>query len=118
MKFKIISIGKVKNQNLKNEIEELSKRISRLEIIELKEFKDKNEEIIKKKEGEEILKNLKSDEFKVLLWEHGKEFNTQFFYEKFKNIEQTICFIITGAFGPSEELKKQISIKLSLSQIY
>jgi 23S rRNA pseudoU1915 N3-methylase RlmH len=56
MKFKMISIGKIKNKNILSEIDELKKRISRIEHIELKEIKDNNIEIIKKKEFE-IIKN-------------------------------------------------------------
>lgn len=117
MNFKIITIGKLKNKNLLQEINELKKRISRLEIIELKEIKDKNIEIIKKKEFDLISQNLKKSEFNILLWEHGKEFTTKDFYQKIKNLSQNICFIITGAFGPSEELKKIVNLNLSLSQM-
>lgn len=117
MQFKIITIGKLKNKSLLNEIEELNKRISRLEIIELKEIKDKNIDIIKKKESELILKNLSKSNLNILLWEYGDEFSTKSFYDKIKNISRPICFIITGAFGPNEELKKSVDQILSLSQM-
>lgn len=115
MKFKIITIGKLKNKNLLSEVDELKKRISRLEIVELKEVKDKNTDVIKKKEQELIEKNISKSDYNVLLWEYGKEFSTKEFYEKIKKIDKTICFIITGAFGPSDELKDMVDMKLSLS---
>lgn len=117
MNFKIITIGKLRNQNLINEINELKKRIKRIEIIELKEFKDKNIEVIKNKECEIILNTISKSDYNILLWEFGKEFSTEKFYEKIKYINQTICFIITGAFGPNEELKKNVDLTLSLSQM-
>lgn len=117
MIFKIITIGKLKNQNLINEIKNLKKRISRLEIIELKEIKDKNIEIIKKKEFELISKHLDKSNYNILLSEHGKEFSTKEFYNKFKNIEKPIFFIITGAFGANDDLKNQVDLYLSLSKM-
>ncbi len=117
MKFKIITIGKIKNKNILLEINELKKRIQRLEIIELKEIKDKNEEIIKTKEFEQIKKSLKTDELNILLWEHSKEYSTKNLYEKLKNENKTITFIITGAFGGNEKLKKLIPNQLSLSKM-
>ena len=115
--IKILTIGKIKNSNLSDEINNLTKRISRLKIIELKEVKEKNIELLKKKEFELIKPHLKSSEFKILLWELGKEFKTKDFYEKIKSIDQDITFIITGAYGPSEDLKKESNMNLSLSQM-
>jgi 23S rRNA (pseudouridine1915-N3)-methyltransferase len=117
MQIKILTIGKLKNKNLFSEIEDLMKRISRLEIIELKEIKNKNLEVIKKKEFDLINNYLSSSNYNVLLWEFGLEFNTREFYDKFREIEKPILFIITGAYGPSEELKKKVDLKLSLSKM-
>jgi 23S rRNA (pseudouridine1915-N3)-methyltransferase len=115
--IKIITIGKIKNQSLKLEIEDLMKRLRRVEIIELKEIKDSNTEIIKKKEFELIKPYLVQSSKKVLLWEHGKTYSTQKFYDTIKKIEQEIVFIITGAFGPSQELIDLADMKLSLSEM-
>lgn len=99
MKIKIICVGKVKNKNLITEIDDLIKRISRFEIVYLKEVKDKNIDIIKK-EFDLIKPYLQSSNFNVLLWEYGREFSTRDFYDKFVKIDGTIVFIITGAYGP------------------
>lgn len=119
-KIKIITIGKLKNSSLKSEIEDLKKRISKLEIIELKEIKEKNIEILKKKEYE-LLKPYVQDKSKTtyLLWEHGKEYTTQEFNQEIKKSSenQQLQFIITGAFGPNEQLKSEIQKKLSLSKM-
>ncbi|MCA9459304.1 MAG: 23S rRNA (pseudouridine(1915)-N(3))-methyltransferase RlmH [Nanoarchaeota archaeon] len=117
MKIKIICVGKVKNKNLITEIDDLIKRISRFEIVYLKEVKDKNIDIIKKKEFDLIKPYLQSSNFNVLLWEYGREFSTRDFYDKFVKIDGTIVFIITGAYGPSEDLKKEVNMFLSLSKM-
>ena len=116
-KIKIISIGKIKNKNLLNEVNELKKRISRFEIIELKEIKDKNIQIIKKKEFELIKPLINSSNYNILLIEKGVEFSTKEFYNKLKNENREIVFIITGAFGPNEDLENLVDFKLSLSKM-
>ena len=122
-KLKIITIGKLKNQSLKSEIEDLTKRISKLEIIELKEIKEKNEQILKKKEYELIKPYIQGKEQNTfLLCEYGKEYTTFEFDKELKKISQnnngqTIQFMICGAFGPDEKLKIQLNKKLSLSKM-
>lgn len=115
--IKIITIGKIKNSSLKFEIEDLMKRLRRVEIIELKEIKESNIDKLKDKEFELIKKYLISDSNNILLWEHGKTFSTQKFYEKISKIEKPINFIITGAFGPSRDLINSVNSTLSLSEM-
>jgi len=118
VKFKIIYIGKIKNSNLFSEITNLRKRISRLEILELKEIKENNVKILQKKEFEEIKKHINKTEYNILLLESKNEFSTKEFYTFLeKNKEKKICFIITGPFGPNNDLKELVDFKLSLSKM-
>ncbi len=117
MIYKIICIGKIKNSNLKSEIEELKKRIARLEIQELKEIKEKTENEVKNKEYEEIKKHLNNSYLNILLTENGTSYTTQTFHQFLKKQENPICFIISGAFGPDEKLKQEINQHLSLSKM-
>lgn len=116
-KITILSFGKVKNQNLLNYILELKKRIKNLNFIELKEFKDKNEEIIKKKEFLQIKKYLKSENYNILLSEFGKQVFTKQFYLDFKKQSKPLFFIISGPFGHNKELEKEVDFILSLSKL-
>ncbi len=116
-KIKILIIGKIRNKNLFNEINQLKKRINRLEIIELKEIKDKNIEIIQKKEFEIIKSHIKNSNYNILLTENGFEYTTLDFYKKLKNIEKEIIFIISGPYGSNNELKKLVNLNLSLSKM-
>lgn len=113
--IKIITIGKLKNQSLKYEIQDLMKRLRRVDIIELKEVKDSNIEKLKEKEYELLRPYLSSSSKRILLWEHGKTYSTQNFFSDIKLINQEILFIITGAFGPSKELINEVDSTLSLS---
>ena len=115
--IKIISVGKIKNKNLLSEIEELKKRLNRVEIIELKEIKDKNSNIVKSKEFELIKDHIDKSHLNFLLWEYGKTYSTMEFYNKIKKSDSPISFLITGPYGPSEELKSLIQSHLSLSPL-
>jgi 23S rRNA (pseudouridine1915-N3)-methyltransferase len=122
-KIKIITIGKLKNKSLIEEIQNLKKRISKLEILELKEIKQINENILKKKEYELLKPHINGQEQNTfLLCEYGKEYTTFEFDKIIKQTNeqtnnQTLQFIICGAFGPDENLKKQLPKKLSLSKM-
>ena len=115
--IKIICIGKLKNSSLKSEIEELKKRVKRLEIVELKDVKDDNSEIVKKKEFELIKSYIELSCDNYLLWEFGEEYLTKEFCDLIIKSEKSIQFIITGAFGPSDELKDLIRKHISLSKM-
>lgn len=115
--IKIYTIGKIKNKSLLTEIEDLKKRVNRLEIIELKEIKDNNSEVLKKKEFELIKEYVSKSNHNFLLWEFGKEYNTKEFYSKLSKIDRNICFFITGAFGPNDDLKTLIPSTISLSKM-
>lgn len=117
MQIKIFCIGKVKNKNLLSEIEDLKKRISRFEIVELKEVKDKNSEIVKKKEFELFEKFIDRSCFNVLLSEDGKEFSTKGFYEKFSSVDRPINFFVSGAYGPCDDFRDVVDLQLSLSKM-
>lgn len=117
MQIKIIYFGKIKNKNLLVEIEELKKRISRIEIIELKEVRDSNINLIKKKEFEQVEKYLNSSNYNVVLSESGVEYETKEFYNYLKKIDKTIVFIVSGPYGPSVELLKKADLVLSLSKM-
>ena len=122
-KLKIITIGKLKNQSLKSEIEDLTKRMSKLDIVELKEIKEKNENILKKKEYDLLKPHISGQEQTTfLLCEYGKQYSTFEFDNLIKKTNeqtnnQTLQFIICGAFGPDEQLKNQLHKKISLSKM-
>lgn len=117
MKLRILLIGKIKNSSLKKEIKDLSKRISRFEFIELNEIKQSNEELLKQKEYESFLPYLKETSWtSYLLTERGEEFTSKGFYQELKSQEK-VQFLISGAYGPSEKLRKEVKKHLSLSQM-
>lgn len=121
--IKIICIGKIKEKYLKEAIEEYSKRISKytkLEIIELPDFKSDNPAIEMEKEKQSILKYIKEKEFIVTLEIEGKEFSSEEFASKLDNIflnNSVITFIIGGSSGIHDDIKKMSNLKLSFSKM-
>ena len=96
-------------------------RFSVKEIPELKNASSIGKDQIKKKEGDIILKNIGSEDFVVLLDEHGEEFRSVEFAKKLeKRISSSgknIIFVIGGAYGFSDAVYDRCDAKLSLSRL-
>ena len=121
--IKIISIGSIKEQYLKDAIEEYKKRISKytnLEIIELKDEGLVEKSKALKLETEKIEKQLNGREYIITLEIEGKQLTSEEFANK---IDQTliensnITFIIGGSYGLSEEIKAKSNLHLSFSKM-
>lgn len=111
----ILAIGSVKVSNVSSLIHEYMKRMHRVSIKTIKEEKNQNIEIVKKKEGERLLANIR-DSFVVALSEEGKTMNSYAFAEMIKK-QQNVTFLIGGAFGLSDDVKKKSNLILSLSPL-
>ncbi len=111
----VVAVGSVRDKNISSLIFEYIKRMKRVEIKTVKEEKNQNPEIVKIKEGERLLANIK-DSFVVALSEEGKTMNSYAFAEFIKK-QQNVTFLIGGAFGLSDEVKKKSNMVLSLSPL-
>ena len=129
MKIKIYSIGKIKEQYLKDGINEYIKRISpysNVEIIEVADSKVKdnpNQSDINKaknEEGERVLKLLKTD-YLIGLDMNKQEFTSEDFAEflnkKLVEGGSNIFFVIGGSYGLSDALKARCNTSISLSKL-
>ena len=121
--LKIICIGKIKENYLKEAIEEYKKRLSKytkLNIIEVEDINLNNEELIKQKESELILKHIDKKDYVITLEIEGKELTSIELSNKIQDLEQTnpnITFIIGGSYGIHDEIKKLSNYKLSFSKL-
>ena len=128
MKITILCVGKVKEKFYREGILEFTKRLSRyckLEIIEVPDEKtteDASEteiRIIKEKEGERILKNIKEDAYVISLCIEGKQLDSEALSEKIEKLgiqgTSHIYFIIGGSLGLADEVVKRADFKLSFS---
>ena len=129
MKIKIYCIGKIKEQYLKDGINEYLKRISaysNVEIIEVLDSKVRDNpnsfdiEKAKNEEGERVLKLLKND-YLIGLDLNRKEFTSEEFAELIskKMVEggSSISFVIGGSYGLSDALKNRCNSFITLSKL-
>ena len=122
--IRIIFVGKTKEDWLKEQIDEYSKRLGRFVRIQIDEVKDEkilgtDFERIKKAEGERIIKLL-DDDYAIALDINGKEFGSKEFATAMKKANEEnkrLTFIVGGAMGLSDEVLKKCKIRLSLSKM-
>ena len=121
--IKIITVGQLKENYLKDAIEEYKKRISKytnLEIIELKDEGLVEEEKAKKIEAEKIEKHLNDKDYIITLEIEGKEYTSLEFAEKIRTIQienSNITFIIGGSYGLADSIKNKAKMHLSFSKM-
>jgi 23S rRNA (pseudouridine1915-N3)-methyltransferase len=130
MKITLVTVGKVKEKYFQGAIAEYSKRLSRyckLEIIEVSDEKtpDKaskaEEEQIKQKEGERILKHLKEDAYTIALTIDGRQLDSVELSNKLEKLgitgESHLIFVIGGSLGLCEEVIQRSDYRLSFSNM-
>jgi 23S rRNA (pseudouridine1915-N3)-methyltransferase len=121
--IKIITVGQIKENYLKEAIEEYQKRLQKytsLEIIELKDEGLVEEEKSIKLEAEKIEKHLGERDYIITLEIEGKEYTSLEFAEKLRNIQiesSNITFIIGGSYGLSDSIKQKAKMHLSFSKM-
>lgn len=126
----IICIGKIKESFFRDSIEEYSKRLSKyccLNITELPDEKipnnasDKEALIVKEKEGQNIINNIKKDSYVICLDLKGKQLTSEEFADKIDlisiNSSSSITFIIGGSLGISSTVLNIADELISFSKM-
>lgn len=122
--YKIICIGKIKEEYITKGIAEYKKRIegyTKLEIVELKEYNtlDINKNI--ENEGKEILEKIKNDEYVITLEIEGNQLDSVTFSSQLEKLptygNSKIVLVIGGSNGLSDEVKKRSNYALSFSKM-
>ncbi len=127
MKITLLTVGKTDKDWVKQGMDIYVSRLkhyipfSITEIPELKNVSALSKEQIKTKEGELILKNIKSADNLVLLDERGKEYSSTEFakvlQDKINYEGKDIVFVIGGAYGFSEDVYRRANSRMSLSRM-
>ncbi len=127
MKITLLSVGKTAFPYINEGIAIYEKRLAhyinynRIEIPELKGVQAMSREQIKEKEGELILKHIKSPDSVILLDERGSTFTSlewASYLEKKINFDgKDIVFVIGGAYGFSQKVYERANGKISLSKM-
>lgn len=127
MHITLLTVGKTDIPWVREGLEIYTSRLrhyvpfSVVEIPELKNVSSLGRELIKQKEGELILKNVKPSDEVILLDERGKEFRSVEFAtylgDKLARASGGICFVIGGAYGFSSQVYDRAGSLLSLSKM-
>ncbi|MCQ2753965.1 MAG: 23S rRNA (pseudouridine(1915)-N(3))-methyltransferase RlmH [bacterium] len=127
MKIKIIALGKIKEQFLKEGITEFTKRLTPyvpFEIVELSPIEIKDENLTEKvleEEGEKILANIKPDSYVITLEILGKQLSSEDFSVKIGEIINSgvseLVFIIGSSCGLAKTVSERANFKLSFSKM-
>lgn len=128
MRFYVICIGKLKDAYLRDGVAEFVKRMrpyGGITITELNESKigDKPSDADRKQvvieEGERLLKNVPKNAYTVLLDVYGKTMSSEDLAKTVAKLEvdgvSDMAFIVGGAFGVSDELRRSVNYKISFS---
>lgn len=127
MKFQFWSIGKNHESYVREGVELFSRRISHYFPVSWNIIPaPKNAGMLGsadllKKEGDMILDFLKKDDFLILLDERGKILSSEglaeLLEEKIAERHKQIIFLIGGAYGVSEQVRKRANFSWSLSKL-
>ena len=126
----IVCVGKIKENYLKDAIDEYSKRLSKycnLKVYELQDEKLPNKinssimNEIKEKECNRILEHIKKDSYVIVLDLKGKEISSQDFSKKIDaialNFNSSITFVIGGTLGLTDDILNIADEKLCFSKM-
>ena len=114
--IKIICVGKLKENYLKEGINDYLKRINKYHKIEIIELPDSNIE----NEEKEIIKHINEKDFLVAMCIEGEMLSSLELSSKIEKIFITnscITFIIGGSDGISNKIKEKCQYKLSFSKL-
>ncbi len=125
MKITLLAIGKTDSKQLKQLIDDYTKRLGHYvsftaEIIpDLKKVKHLSEAQQKQAEGDEILKKLQASDVLILLDENGKSYDSVgfsgFLQKKMNSGLKNLVFVIGGPYGFSDDIYKRANGKIALS---
>ena len=127
MKIKVIALGKIKENFLKDGINEFLKRLTpytSLEIIELNPVEIKDENLTAKaleEEGEKIISLIKDGSYVITLEIQGKQLSSEELASKINEISMSgiseLVFVIGSSCGLAPSVSQRADFKLSISKM-
>lgn len=130
MKITLLTVGKIKEKYLCDAIAEYAKRLSRycrLEIIEVADEKTPDsaspaeENLIRQKEGDRIMKHIRDDACVITLEISGNMLDSVAFARKIEQFgvqgKSHLIFVIGGSIGLGDQVLKRSDYALSFSRM-
>ena len=121
--IRIITVGKLKEDYLKEAKDEYLKRLgkyTKIEIIEVEDSKIDQENIALEEEKDRILKNILPKSYVITLEIDGKELSSielSNLIDKIQIEYSDITFIIGGSYGIHKDIKEKANYHLSFSKL-
>lgn len=127
MKVRLITVGKTAEQYIRTGLELYAGRIRHylpFEMVEIPDIRQASSlscSQIKQKEGENILKSVRPNEYVVLLDERGTSYSSvewaRDLEQKATHLSKDMVFVIGGPYGFSDEVYARADGMLSLSRM-
>ena len=130
MNISLICIGNLKEKYWAQAVEEYSKRLSafcRFSVIQLNEERISNNpspgeiDRILTAEGKRILEKIPKNSYVISMCIEGKQISSNELSQKIDDIslsgKSSLCFIIGGSWGLSQQVKQRSDFKLSMSKM-
>lgn len=130
MKIRILCVGKIKEKFMREALGEYSKRLSRyikLEITEVVDEKtpdsasEKEENQIREKEAERLLKQIRQEDYVIALAIDGKMYDSMAFSKKLDRFgvlgRGSVVFVIGGSLGLGEQVLERADESISFSKM-
>lgn len=126
MKFILLHASTAKEEWSQSATELYLKKLQHFVQFEIQSIKPKklsrdDKDSKRQSESDAILQAINSDDFLILFDEKGAQFNSIDFSKKINQIlnsgKKRAVFIVGGAYGVNDEIKKRAHLKISLSQL-
>lgn len=130
MNITILCVGQIKEKYFRDAIAEYQKRLSRyckLQMIEVADEKTKENaseaenDLIRKKEGERLLKHIKDSDYCITLEIDGKMLTSEGFSKEIDRLglagKSSLVFVIGGSIGLDTAVLKRSDYALSFSKM-
>ena len=130
LQIDLVCVGKIKESFYRDAIAEYIKRLSRYAKVEIREAEDektpdkaseKEEEQIKKREGERILKLIRDHSYVIALAIDGRAYDSPSLAAHLDQLAASgagrLAFVIGGSLGLSKEVLSRADEKISFSAL-
>lgn len=130
MRIRLVTVGKIKEKYLQAGMDEYLKRLgpyARVEVVGLNDepipenASPAQEEQVKQREGERILKVIEPGQHVVVLDQRGKEFSSEelaaFLEERALRGQSNLAFVIGGSLGLDRAVLERADTRLSLGRM-
>jgi 23S rRNA (pseudouridine1915-N3)-methyltransferase len=126
MRITLVESGKTRDAFIKEGVELFRKRLVRYvpftidTLPDLKNTRSMTMKEVQEKEGEIIIKRIRTSDYVILLDERGEAYNSISFAEYLNVLERKVnqvLFIIGGPYGFSQQVYKRSDAMLSLSKM-